>query len=273
MKFEQLAAGTIEREGLGLNYVDSGGPGLPVVFQHGLCGDARQTAEVFPDDQRFRLLTLECRGHGRSEARPDTAFSIAAFADDVAALMSARDIAPAVIGGISMGAAIALRLAVHRSDLVRALILARPAWTLEAAPENMAPNAEVGGLLQTLDPVAAKAAFTAGDTARRLAAEAPDNLASLIGFFDRPPVETTARLLTSISADGPGVTAEQVQRLSVPTLVIGTERDAIHPLAYAHTLADLIPTARLVTITPKATDRAAYVREFQAALQTFLEEI
>ena len=273
MSIEQLAANSLTRDGLALNCIDSGGEGLPVVFQHGLCGDARQTAEVFPDDLRFRLLTLECRGHGRSEAKADTELSIAAFADDVAALIGARAIAPAIVGGISMGAAIALRLAVNRPDLVRALILARPAWTIEAAPENMAPNIEVGRLLQALDPVAAKAAFAASYTARRLAAEAPDNLASLMGFFDRQPVEITARLLTSIAADGPGISEAAVRRLAIPTLVIGTERDAIHPWSFAHTLAGLIPTARLVTITPKATDRAAYVREFQAALQTFLEEI
>lgn len=273
MNFEQLPTDTFVRDGLRLNCIDAGGEGRPVIFQHGLCGDARQTAEVFPQDPRFRLLTLECRGHGRSEAVPDSELSIAAFADDVAALVEAREIAPAVFGGISMGAAIALRLAVNRPDLARALILARPAWTVEAAPDNMAPNIEVGRLLQTLDPVAARAAFAAGDTARRLAAEAPDNLASLLGFFDRQPMAMTARLLTSIAADGPGVTVEQLGKLSVPTLVIGTERDAIHPWSFAHTLADLIPTARLVTITPKATDRAAYVREFQAALQTFLEEI
>jgi pimeloyl-ACP methyl ester carboxylesterase len=80
-------------------------------------------------------------------------------------------------------------------------------------------------------------------------------------------------LLTAIAADGPGVAVEQLAKLSIPTLVIGTERDAVHPWSFARTLADLIPAAKLVTITPKATDRTAYVREFQVALRTFLEEI
>ena len=42
------------------------GSGPAMVFQHGLCGDAGQAAQVFPDG--FTRLTLECRGHGASEA-------------------------------------------------------------------------------------------------------------------------------------------------------------------------------------------------------------
>src|SRR6266481_8331263 len=50
-----------------LHVDDAGGEGLPVIFQHGLCGDARQTIEAFPQDPRFRRITIEARGHGGSE--------------------------------------------------------------------------------------------------------------------------------------------------------------------------------------------------------------
>lgn len=273
MRFEPLTRKTIEREGLRLDWLDAGGACLPVVFQHGLCGDARQTTEVFPEDERFRLITLECRGHGGSKASPETEFSIATFADDVAVLIGELGTAPVVIGGISMGAAIALRLAIRRPELVRALILARPAWVTRAAPDNMGPNAEVGRLLARLPPSEAKASFTNGETARRLAIEAPDNLVSLLGFFDRSPHAVTAALLTAIAADGPGVAEADLRGLKVPTLVIGTGRDAIHPFSHAETLAGLIPAARLVAITPKATDKPGYVRDFQHALQSFLEDV
>jgi hypothetical protein len=101
---------------------------------------------------------------------------------------------------------------------------------------------ESGGLLTRPDPDAARAAFAAGDTARRLAVETPDNLASLMGFFDRPPQEVTARLLSAISADGPGVTAAEVAALRLPVLVCGTAEDAVHPLALGRLIeaADLI---------------------------------
>ena len=95
-----------------------------------------------------------------------------------------------------MGAAIASRLAVTRPELVRGLILVRPAWATQAAPDNMAPNAEVGALLARYPADEARAIFAAGATAKRLAVVAPDNLASLMGFFGRSAQADTARLLT-----------------------------------------------------------------------------
>jgi pimeloyl-ACP methyl ester carboxylesterase len=245
---------------------------MPVVFQHGLCGDAGQSAEAFPADARLRRITLECRGHGASQAGDFSAFSIATFADDVAALIERLGRGPLVVGGISMGAAIALRLVARRPDLVRGLILARPAWVTRAAPDNMAANVEVGRLLAKLPADEAKAVFLAGATAKRLAAEAPDNLASLTGFFAREPQATTAALLQAIAADGPGVSHEEARAIRVPTLVVGHGRDAIHPFAHAQALAALIPGARLVAIAAKADDRARYVAGFRAALGVFLEE-
>jgi len=267
-----VSASGLIRDGVALRVDDAGGPGLPVIFQHGLCGDAGQTAEAFPKDPLFRRITLECRGHGASEAGDVAAFSIATFADDLAALIERDALAPLVIGGISMGAAIALRLAVRRPDLVRGLILARPAWVTRSAPDNMAPNLEVGRLLAALPGDEARTVFLRGDCARRLAATAPDNLASLESFFAREPKAVTAALLRTIPAEGPGISDDEARAVRAPTLVIGHGRDAIHPLTHAQALAALIPGARLVTITPKADDRARYVLDFRAALSGFLKE-
>jgi pimeloyl-ACP methyl ester carboxylesterase len=262
---------SLVRDGLRLHVEDSG-DGMPVVLQHGLCGDAAQPAELFPADPSLRRITLECRGHGRSEAGDPEQFSIATFSDDVAALIETTGEAPVVLGGVSMGAAIALRLAVHRPELVRGLVLVRPAWVTEAGPENMAPNAEVGRLLAALPAEEAREKFLAGDTAKRLAAEAPDNLASLTSFFSRADLETTAALLERISADGPGVTEARLRALRIPTLIVGHGRDTIHPLAHAERLSELIPYARLVRVTPKADDRDRYVVDIRAALTAFLKD-
>ena len=115
-----------------LHLYKSDNHGQPVFFQHGLCGSAAQTIEAFPEDPRFRLHTLECRGHGATDAGDTNALSINSFANDVAESVEA---APVILGGISMGAAIALNLAVHKRHLVpprqrtsslqRLLVLAR----------------------------------------------------------------------------------------------------------------------------------------------------
>lgn len=273
MKRERLERRTLNCAGLPLAVHDTGRGTVSFVFQHGLCGDAGQTAEACPDDAAIRLLTLECRGHGASPAGELEHLSIATFADDVVALIESSAIAPVVLGGISMGAAIALRIAVLRPDLVRALVLARPAWVLESAPANMQANAEVGELLQRESPERARAIFEQSATARHLAAEAPDNLTSLRGFFTREPLAVTAALLTQISADGPGVTEAQVRALAVPALVLGCAADAIHPLADAQRLAALLPRGRFQEITPKAVSREAYVADLHAAIAPFLNEV
>ena len=259
-------------DGIRLN-VDATGEGPVVVFQHGLCGDAGQTREAFPGDRGLARVTIEARGHGGSRPGPLDRLSIATFADDVAAYIEKNLQGPVVIGGISMGAAISLRLAVKRPDLVRALIIARPAWLVEAAPENMAPNAEVGSLLNRLAPDEAKKAFLAGTTGQRLATEAPDNLASLTGFFAREPVCVTVALLTAISNDGPGVSEAEVRNLRVPALVIGHEKDFIHPLSHARALADILPAAQFVQITPKVESRERYVADFHRAVGDFMKKL
>jgi pimeloyl-ACP methyl ester carboxylesterase len=277
MRFDRLERRELSRGELSLAYFDAGrstkAGSVPVVFQHGLCGSAQQTAEAFPDDGRLRLLTLECRGHGASPSGSPRDFSIETFADDVIALIELQGVAPVILGGISMGAAIALRIGVQRPDLVRALILARPAWVTAAAPANMRPNAEVGELLANSKPDTARAIFEQSATAERLAAEAPDNLASLLGFFDREPQAATAELLQRISADGPGVTDDEAGALDVPALVIGSEADAIHPMAHARDLAKLLARSELVEITPKSVDRAAYVEDMHAALSAFIAKV
>ena len=262
--------GWLIRNGLRLAVHGGGSAGPVLVFQHGLCGDARQVAEAMAGLTPQRWTCLECPGHGASE--PDPAPSIASFADDVAALIETLP-GPVVLGGISMGAAIATRLAVQRPDLVRALVLVRPAWVTDAAPANMAPNAEVGDLLSRLPAEDARATFAASATARRLAQAAPDNLASLIGFFDRVPQDGTARLLTRISADGPGITPADLRALRVPALICATTEDAVHPAAHAEALASLIPAADLVDLPPKGRDKPAHLAALNAAMARFLKEI
>jgi pimeloyl-ACP methyl ester carboxylesterase len=254
-----------------LNVDDAGGVGLPVIFQHGLCGDARQTIEAFPRDLRFRRITIEARGHGRSEAGDPGLFSIRTFAADIVAFIEAHRLAPIIIGGISMGAASTLHIAVHRPEIARGLILVRPAWIVASAPDNNGPNREVGRLLADLSQEDARKRFEASETARLLAEVAPDNLASLRTFFFREPQATTAALLQSIASDGPGVSEQDLRNLETPTLIVGHEIDYIHPFSYSTALSQLIPRSQLVRITPKAVSKAAYLQDLHKAITNFLE--
>jgi pimeloyl-ACP methyl ester carboxylesterase len=263
---------TFSRNGVDLAYLDVGA-GLPVIFQHGLGGDEAQVADVFPDLPQTRRVTLECRGQGGSGYGPVDRLSIATFAEDVEALADDLGLGPAVVGGISMGAALALRLAVHRPARVRALVLARPAWVSESAPANMKPYAVVGDLVMRHSPEEARRLFDESPVAAELARLAPDNLNSLQGFFSRPDPVSFGRLLMAIAGDGPDVSEADIRKIAVPTMVIGHDHDLVHRLADAQALAGLIPSARLCIITAKSQDREAYRREFRAGLSEFLETL
>jgi len=260
-----------QRAGVRLRVAETGA-GPAMIFQHGLCGDAGQPLDVFPSDEGWRCITLECRGHGGSDAGAGENFSIAAFADDLIALIEARALAPVALGGISMGAAIGLRIAAKRRDLVKALALVRPAWLDAAAPDNMEPNALVGDLMRRFAPAQARERFEALEIVQRLQRDAPDNLASLRGFFARQPIAVTRELLCRVSADGPGVSADEIAALRVPALVVGCGRDFIHPLALAQALAARIPGARFVEVAAKADYPQRYRDETRSALANFLTE-
>jgi pimeloyl-ACP methyl ester carboxylesterase len=240
------------------------GQGAPVFFQHGLGGDHLQTFESFPDLPGWQLNTLECRAHGASESTDP--LSIAGFAADVAGAMPEG----AVLGGISMGAAISARLAVLQPARLRALVLVRPAWFDSPAPANMASIAEVAAMIARGETAAD---FAATPTHARLAATAPDNLSSLNGFFAREPLALTARLLGTIAADGPGITRAEITAIRLPTLVCGCAEDEIHPLSLARDWAATIPGARFVDLPPKGRDKPAHLAALHAAIAQFLKEI
>ncbi|WP_292451967.1 alpha/beta fold hydrolase, partial [Mesorhizobium sp.] len=184
------------RDGATLLGTDTG-EGPAVVFQHGLGGGEAQVAQTCPTG--FRRITLECRGHGGSgfgERRP---FSFEMFADDVLAAADRAGLDRFVAGGVSMGAGIALRLAHRHPERVAGLILVRPAWTFSPAPRNMQPVAEIAELILFHGPEKARAIFAQSETAARLNREAPDNLASLLGYFARPDAKAFARVLADIA--------------------------------------------------------------------------
>ena len=259
-------------ENLSLAYRDGGGIGIPLVFQHGLCADSDQTFSLLPADPRFRRVTLECRGHGSSEIGPEARLSLATFADDLSALIDQRIGGPVILGGTSMGAAVALRLAVLRPDLVRALILVRPAWIVDDAPANLGPYAEIGRLLRFGTTDAARSVFRRKATAAGRVDEVPGSLEPLLSLFDRKPTLATAALLGRIAGDGPGVSSSDLDEIMVPTLVIGQVADVLHPVGHAEVLARMIPRAEL-QVLPAKTAVESRRMECRGAIGHFLTTV
>jgi pimeloyl-ACP methyl ester carboxylesterase len=257
-------------DGCALGYEDIGS-GLPVVWQHGLGADRQQPAEVFPGNVGVRRITLECRGHGESQMGDPARLSIAQFASDVSALLDHLSIEKAVVGGISLGAAISMRLAVTLRSRVKALILARPAWVEQAAPPAMKPYLLVAQLLKECGPEDGLRKFVCSETFAAVQSASPDNAISLRSFFSRTDEESTIELLSRIPRDGPGLSRQEITSIDMPTLVIGNAEDYVHPLGYALELKDLIPAATLQIVTSKSVEKALYLSQFRKTLETFLQ--
>ena len=262
----------VTSDGLKLS-VKIAGVGRPFLFLHGLCGDALQPLELYPDDAGWQCHALESRGHGGSDIGDMKELSIRRLTEDATAYLESLDRGLAVIGGVSMGAAIALRLTANRPELAAGLVLGRPSWVDQPAPANLEPHRQIAQNLGQYGPETARRMFKESAIAKTIADEAPDNMNSYHGFFDRLPTDQTQALLAAIADDGPGVSLGAVSRIDVPTLVIGTGRDLAHPLDMAKALAAQIPKAKLMEITPKSDDRKAYVREFRDAVGEFLSEV
>lgn len=112
--------------GVGLHLYDSGpaqAPDPSFLLIHGLGDEADSWRKVFPLLMgRGRVVALDLPGFGRSE-HPRRAYTLNFFAETVAALLESLGVAQAVLVGSSLGAAVALRVAQRRADLVARLVL------------------------------------------------------------------------------------------------------------------------------------------------------
>lgn len=102
-------------------------PGRPdapaVVFGHGLLFSGLMfAAQVERLRSRYRCVTIDWRGQGRSPAAPD-GYDMDALAADATAIVESLDAGPVHYVGLSMGGFVGIRLAARRPDLVRSLTL------------------------------------------------------------------------------------------------------------------------------------------------------
>ena len=265
---------TFTHNGIEFYYRDSGGDGAPFFFQHGLGADGNQTFSLFVPSGRIRLITFDARGHGATQPLGDPKeLRFKTFADDLRALMDHLKISRAVVGGISMGAGMALSFAVRFPERVRALVLSRPAWLEGPHPWNVRMFSLISRLLSEHGRVRGKELFQQSIEYRDTLQRWPEVAKSLAEQFDSPHAEETACKLETIIADTPCADRELWRSIRVPTLVLANHHDPIHPWEFGTELAREIPGAKLQEITAKAVSVDRHTRDVQAALDSFLERV
>lgn len=262
-----------QHDGITFRYRDEG-EGLPFVFQHGLGGDADAPFALFPPPAGVREICLECRTHGATAPAGDPAkISFDSFADDVIALLDHLGIPHAVIGGTSMGAGISLNLALRYPERVKALVLSRAAWLDEPMPAKDL-YLRLGELIHTAaTPQEGEQAFRDSREFHQLAPVIPDAMNNLAAEFHRPQAKEQAIRYERMPVDAPSRDRQPWTQIAVPTLVIATRHDPVHPFEMGETLARLIPFARLQEVTAKSVDAGRHEEVVRAVLKEFLETI
>jgi pimeloyl-ACP methyl ester carboxylesterase len=105
----------------------------PMLLVHGWLGSTDAWSVQLPLlRSRRRAVAVDLRGHGGSAA-PDHGYGAADLAADLAATVEHLGIGPVVVVGHSMGCSAATVLAVHRPDVVRALVLVDPDYAGDPA--------------------------------------------------------------------------------------------------------------------------------------------
>jgi pimeloyl-ACP methyl ester carboxylesterase len=250
-----------------------------LILLHGLGADHRQPLDAIAgvDTNGFAVLAPDVRAHGATSVIGERAdFSFDALVGDLWALMDRLGQAhkPAHIVGISMGAAIGLRTSLSRDFVVRSLTLIRPAFTDVPLPGNLSVMKEIGELLGAgVDTSVARARFSESRHYRDIAAISPLGAKSLLGQFDAPlAVERSVRL-RSVPRNRAYSSAQELASVSVPTLVVGTKNDPVHPYRLAQRWSRSIPGARFMTVPPRDLDSRETANQVREGVRVHLASV
>ncbi len=233
---------TIRVNGVDLAFAEGGArDGPPLVFANSLGTDYRVFDALLPHlPSRLRTIRYDKRGHGLSSV-PSPPYAMSDHVADLAALLDALGVGPAVVLGLSIGGVIAQGLAVREPDRVRGLILMDTAsrigsdemWNARIATVR---DAGLAGIADAMMERWFSPAFLAGD---------PVNVAGYRRMLlQTPPAGYVGSCVALRDADY----SNAVPAIRVPTLVICGSADRALPPASVAATAAAIPGAEFFMV-------------------------
>lgn len=276
-----MRAAAMRREIDGIDYhvVRSGTAGRPpLLLVHGFMGSGASWDELAPVlAERFDVLAPDLPGHGGTVASGDAErIGVESTADDLAALVDGLDAGPAAVIGYSLGARIALRMAVEHPGLVARLVLESPSPGIDAEVDRTARRIADEALAEALERDGLTPFVEAWEAQPLFASQAalPVERRELVR---RERLENDpAGLALSLRAAGQGAMEPLTSRLpqvSAPTLVIAGALDPVGRRR-ADAVARGIPGARLAVV-PDAGHRIHLERPavYARLVTEFLREV
>lgn len=232
-----------------MNYVERGAPdGIPIVFVHGF----PFSLETWEPQMRalpnhYRAIAYDVRGHGQSDVG-DGQYSIEFFVDDLIALLDHLVIKKTILCGLSMGGYIALRAIERYGDRFSGLVLCDTKSTADS---------DEGKVKRAATLKAVKA-----DGVDRFAEGFIKNVFAESTFrFDPVAVEKVKSIIKANSPIGIGGTilalasrtdtTSILDKISIPTLILCGEHDALTPPADAKFMHSRIKNS-VLHIVPNA---------------------
>jgi len=121
-------SGDVVANGIKIHYSRTGGDKPPLVLSHGATDNGLcwvRLARALESD--YDVIMPDARGHGLSAA-PESGYTSADRAADLAGLIEALRLEKPAVGGHSMGAGTTFRLVADYPDISRCAILEDPGW-------------------------------------------------------------------------------------------------------------------------------------------------
>lgn len=258
----------ININGIQLNYViDGAGPWL--AMSHSLaCDLSMWNEQVALLSKRFKVLRLDTRGHGKSDAPPGP-YTLEMLADDAKAVFDALGARDVHWVGLSLGGMIGETLALKYPGALQSLVLADTTsrYPAEAAPlwAERIKVAQTQGMEPLVEPTLSRW-FTEPYRKAR-----PERIKPIADAIRATPIAGYVGCCHAIPKIN--LTA-RLKELKRPALVIVGEQDSGTPVALAREIHENLPGSQLVVIPSAAhLSNIEQPEAFNRALTAFYERI
>lgn len=269
-----------ERLTNGVNtYYEVHGQGRPLVFIPGGWVDHQMwNPQVEHFSQKYKVITYDVRGHGRTGGSEKEKYSVELFADDLKALLEGISVDQPAICGISLGGMIAQVYAVKYPEDLKVLILAGTAASSELTFSDkvqkyaLAPKpvflsiVNLLGVRRYADFAFWFAKITRGEEWLGMNEEVRKYVREQMQRFD-------TKEFNKILAGVYDFTLQDLSKIEAPTLIINGEHESKSVFEHTRKMKELIQEAQDV-IVPDAghVSNMENPQEFNSVVEEFLDD-